>query len=249
MNFEKLPEDRRVLSKFASLFRKFNSRLIAANLQGFSWSIHKISISELEFKALVLRYKELFNEHDGQHQQMDLPYEIDSTILETYSGAIDADYMNSKFEKYYKVKVLSPQDKETQDKALVELHKTFANLTQEEQKYAEIFLGDIQRGDVVVEKGKTFRDYITHYLIKGKNEQIEKFALQVGLNPTALHDYLDGVIEKLAFNANGKFDKLIESADLTIASKYFLELYPSLKKFQVKMKLYEEVKKFILSWD
>lgn len=37
-------------------------------------------------------------------------------------------------------------------------HKTFATLSQEEQKYANIFLHDIQRGDVEVTVGKSLRD-------------------------------------------------------------------------------------------
>ena len=44
---------------------------------------------------------------------------------------------------------------------LDELHKSFATFTQEKQKYANIFLHDVQNGDVVVDEGKTLRDYIT----------------------------------------------------------------------------------------
>lgn len=75
--------------------------------------------------------------------------------------------MNSRFEKYLK---LLHNNSEAKDLALSELHKFFATLTQEEQKYANIFLHDIQRGDIVVEKGKTLRDYITEYQVKAGND-------------------------------------------------------------------------------
>ena len=55
-----------------------------------------------------------------------------------------------------------------------ELHKTFATLSLEEQKFANIFLHDIQSGDIEPEEGKTFRDYITEYLSKAKDDQIHR---------------------------------------------------------------------------
>ena len=69
--------------------------------------------------------------------------------------------MNSRFDKYMKLIHQDDATAEAQEEALNELHKTFAALTQDEQKYANIFLHDIQRGDVSVEEGKSLRDYIT----------------------------------------------------------------------------------------
>ena len=55
---------------------------------------------------------------------------------------------------------------------------TFVSLTQEEQKFANIFLHDIQSGDVKLKDGKTFRDYITEYLSRTKDDQIHRLAIK-----------------------------------------------------------------------
>ena len=44
--------------------------------------------------------------------------------------------MNSRFNKYLKLLQSDEATESTKSKALAELHKTFAMLTQEEQKYA-----------------------------------------------------------------------------------------------------------------
>ncbi len=57
-----------------------------------------------------------------------------------------------------------------------ELHKTFATLSQEEQKYANIFLHDIQSGDIIVIAGKTFKEYVIEYCSQAKDDQIHRLA-------------------------------------------------------------------------
>ena len=64
--------------------------------------------------------------------------------------------MNSRFDKYLKLIRQEGSSEESIEQAKAELHKTFAALTQEEQKYANIFLHDIERGDVIAEDGKRF---------------------------------------------------------------------------------------------
>ena len=134
----------------------------------------------------------------------DVPYDLVGYITEIDTGRIDADYMNSRFEKYMKLLNLDGATKEAIEQAETELHKTFATLSQEEQKYANIFLHDIQRGDVVVTKGKTFRDYITEYLSKAKDDQIHKIAVALGVDKFAqyslgnLYYYGNGVERDLS---------------------------------------------------
>ena len=55
-----------------------------------------------------------------------------------------------------------------------ELHKSFASLSQEEQRYAELFMHDVERGEIELEEGKTLRDYITYYANSAKNSQVEQ---------------------------------------------------------------------------
>ena len=84
-------------------------------------------------------------------------------LTEIDTGRIDADYMNSRFDKYLKALNQDGIEEEQRQQTLDDLHKSFAYLTTEEQKYANIFLHDVQSGCAVMESGKTFRDYVTEY--------------------------------------------------------------------------------------
>ena len=180
LNFERLPSDIDACKKFAKDFKEFNAFLEAAKIQGFKWSISsyrddttgenlEVAIDEKTYLILVLRYKELTGGGSGSGDD-DVPYDLVGYITEIDTGLIDSDYMNSRFDKY--IKLLNGNGASTEDveKAETELHKTFAMLTQEEQKYANIFLHDIQRGDVEITSGKALRDYI--------NERSKKSLLQ-----------------------------------------------------------------------
>lgn len=188
-DFTKLPNDHAEKAKFAQLFKEFNHHLDAAKLQGFNWEQGTYTFNDEEtglnetinldfgsndFMALVQRYKELSNGNDdengnGGSDGDDVPFDLVGYITEIDTGRIDAAYMNSRFEKYLKNLHQADVTEEQLQASLDELHKSFATLTQDEQKYAEIFLHDVQRGEVVVEDGKTLRDYITEYQYKAKN--------------------------------------------------------------------------------
>jgi type I restriction enzyme, R subunit len=88
--------------------------------------------------------------------------------------------MNSRFDKYLKVLRQDDIDKDQLQATLDELHKSFATLTQEEQKYANIFIHDVQSGNIEIEDGNSFRDYITEYQFRAKNEQVST-AIEVDL--------------------------------------------------------------------
>lgn len=66
--------------------------------------------------------------------------------------------------------------------ALAALHKSFASLSQEEQKYANLFIHDVQSGDVYVDPGKTFRDYVTEYQRHAKDVQIGRASSLLGVD-------------------------------------------------------------------
>lgn len=107
---------------------------------------------------LAQRYKELSaaSSDDPGSQDIDIPYDLVGYLTEIDTGVIDADYMNSRFDKYLKLIRQEGSSEESIEQAKAELHKTFAALTQEEQKYANIFLHDIERGDVIAETEKRF---------------------------------------------------------------------------------------------
>jgi len=92
------------------------------------------------------------------------------------------------------------------------LHQSFASLSQEQQKYADIFLRDVQRGDVTPEQGKTFRDYISEYQSHAKNAQMMAVAEQFALNEDEfiqkLNKLMNTHVTSANVNAFGRFDDL-----------------------------------------
>ena len=255
-NFEKLPVDHAERGQFSKLFKQFNSYLEAAKIQGFNWN--KISydiktdagwvtvqlrLDETAYLILAIRYKELFSGGGVGPGVDDVPYEIDSYLTEINTGVIDANYMNSRFKKYIK----ALQDGTETAAVLDELHKSFATLTQEEQKYANIFLHDVQNGDVTVDEGKTLRDYITGYMTKAKNDQIRRFATTIGVDEATLRNFMHLKVTEANINEFGRFDKLKATVD-RVTAKAFLETLEgtAIKPFQINMKLDQVLRRFIL---
>lgn len=256
-NFEKLPNDPAERGQFAKLFKQFNNYLEAAKIQGFIWEklpyevknekgktiIINLHLDETAYLILALRYKELFSSSGSSSGSDDVPYEIDSYLTEINTGVIDANYMNSRFSKYLK----ALQDGTETEAVLEELHKSFATLTQEEQKYANIFLHDVQNGDIVVDEGKTLRDYITEYMTSAKNDQVHRFAQTLGADETMLRDFMQLRVTEANINEFGRFDKLKATVNKDSA-KAFLEALEgtTVKPFQVNMKVDQVLRKFIL---
>ena len=238
-NFERLPLEMPERKKFAELFRQFNEYLEAAKVQGFTWKSLEytftdeetgevteitVELDETTYLILAKRYKELFVwVHGGDTE--DIPYDIDGYLTTIDTDKIDRDYMNSRFVKYMKLLTADRVSQKELQKAENELHKTFATLSQEEQKFANIFLHDIQSGDVQVEEGKTFRDYITIYVTKAKDDQIHRLAAYaLGLNEMMLRNMMSLHITEDNINEFGRFDALKATVDKARARAYFEEL-------------------------
>lgn len=235
VDFSKLPSDRTVIAKFTSLFRELNEYLEAAKIQGFKWNeliYHfekdngikfevNVSFDETTYLILVQRYKEIPSGDTTSTGGDDIPYDLVGYITEIDTGRIDAEYMNSRFEKYLKLLHNDKASKEHTEQALNELHKSFATLNQEEQKYANIFLHDVQRGDVFIEDGKTLRDYITEYQFKAKNDQIHRFAEIIGVDEEKLISMMELKLTETNINEFGRLDELKKTIDKVKAKKYF----------------------------
>lgn len=230
-NFEKLPDDTSACRKFAKDFNEFNSYLEAAKIQGFKWNVLSyvdeetgevidVTIDENTYLILVLRYKELTGGGGGTGGD-DVPYDLAGYITEIDTGLIDADYMNSKFDKYIKLLSVEGTTKEAIEQAESELHKTFATLSQEEQKYANIFLHDIQRGDVKVAEGKSLRDYINEYLSKARNDQIHRISVAIGVDENMLRNVMGLKLNENNLNEFGRYDELKKTVDKAKAKEYF----------------------------
>ena len=258
-NFAKLPADLAVRGRFASLFKDLNSYLEAAKIQGFNWSkleyefgkgksktVINLHFDENTYLILALRYKELFSSGGGGGTS-DVPFEIEGYLTEIDTGVIDADYMNSRFEKYLKTLKNGDVDKAELQKTLDELHKSFASLSQEEQKFASIFLRDVQRGSASIESGKTFRDYITEYQFNAKNDQIHKISNILGLEEAKLRGMMDSGVTEKNINEYGRFNELKDTVDKTKAKEYFEKLEgKKIPAFKVNIRIQNLLQKFIL---
>ncbi|WP_144512293.1 type I restriction endonuclease subunit R, EcoR124 family [Bacillus sp. FJAT-22090] len=261
-NFEKLPLELTARGKFASLFKDFNDYLEASQIQGFKWKKSEYEFShgqgkpktsvvmkfnETAYLILALRYKELFSGGGGGGSEGEVPFEVEGYLTEIDTSVIDANYMNSRFQKYLRLINQTGATRRAIEDALNDLHTTFSTLTQEEQKYANIFMHDVQSGDVVVEPGKTLRDYITEYQAKAENDQIHKFAEFLGLNEAELRRLMSLKITESNINEYNRFDNLKQTVDKKRA-KSFLEKVEgkSIKPFQVNIRIDEYLRKFLL---
>jgi len=259
-DFNKLPDDLSERGKFAKLFKEFNEYLEASKIQGFKWTKslylfgkgkNKTAIDlpfgEDQYLVLALRYKELSTGGVGGGTG-DIPFEIVGHLTEIDTSVIDTNYMNSRFTKYLKTLKQEGANSEQFLNALEELHKSFAYLTHEEQKYANIFLNDVYRGDVLVNPGNTLRDYITQYQTNAKNTEIHKFALLFGLDEDKLRIMMNSKITETNINEYGRFDDLKETIDKEKAKKYFEEIEGKpIPQFRVNIKAQNLLRHFIIS--
>jgi len=151
----------------------------------------------------------------------DLPFPIDGYLTEIDTGVIDTDYMNSSFEKYLKDLKKKDVDSEEFQKTLNELHKSFSSLSQEEQKYANIFLHDVQSGNVIIETGKTFKDYISEYQFKAKKAEVNKIVKIFGLDKSKLEKIMETNVTKENIDDYGRLNDLNSTIDKNKAKEYF----------------------------
>ena len=260
-NFEKLPDEPTVCGQFAKKFKVLNQHLEAAKIQGFVWdklsySFGKgkaktevmLGLDENTYLVLALRYKELSKGGDGGGGEEAVPFDIDGYLTEIDTGKIDADYMNTRFDKYLKTLKQAGVDSEQLQKTVNELHKSFATLTQEEQKYANIFLNDVQRGDAELLEGKTFREYVTEYQANAKNSQISAITHLLGLDGDKLLSIMNKGITEANINEYGRFDELKSSVDVEMAIAYF-EKHDgeTVSTFRVRMKVDKLLQAFIIA--
>jgi type I restriction enzyme R subunit len=255
VDFMKLPEDPAERAAFAKQFDQFSAILEAAKIQGFTWgkSVYEfgedpktqvqLAISHHQYLTLLQRYKELGVGGGGGGES--IPFEIDSHITEIDTGKIDADYMNSRFDKY--LKVLQSGDEQAKETTLAELHRSFSSLSQEEQKIAEIFLHDIQRGDVQIDADRTFRDYLADYQAKANNHEIDTLVALLGVDKAKLVALMNTHVTEANLNEFGRFDDLKASVDQQKAKTYCEGLEgKELPLFRVNIRTAKYLQEFII---
>ena len=254
-DFAKLPDDLAARAAFAKQFNRFNAILEAAKIQGFTWdqSVYEfdiepkqsiaVVITKLQYLTLLQRYKELGAGGGGAGES--IPFDIDSHITEIDTGKIDADYMNSRFAKY--LKELQSGDGPSKEATLAELHRSFTSLSQEDQKFAEIFLHDIQRGDIQIDPDRTFRDYLVDYKARAKNKDFATIVATLGVDPGKLAALVEAHVTEANLNEYGRFDDLRATVDLPRSRAYFERLHGgSLPAFKVKIRADNALKDFLV---
>lgn len=258
-NFEKLPEDIDACAKFAKLFNTFNQHLEAAKIQGFNWkqSIYSftekdkqyevtLAIDEQTYLSLILRYRELVAKGESIGARGgDVPFDVGGYLTEIDTGKIDANYMNSRFDKY--LKELN-QNSINIENTLNELHKSFASLSQSEQKYAKLFLHDLQRGDARLIDGHTFRDYINIYKDNAENAQVNMVVDALGLDKRLLLTLMSDRVNENNLNDFGRFDALKETVNKAKAKAYFEKQDGiTISLFKLNIRIEQFLKQFIFS--
>ncbi len=234
-DFEKVPEEKEACAKFAKLFKQWDLYIEAAKIQGFRWDKKKYLFSQPEgrqkeillqfdertYQILLLRYKELFSGGGGGTGTEDVPYEIEGYLTEIDTGVIDDDYMNSRFEKYLRILNQGNAAPNEVEAVLNELHKSFASLSAEEQKYANIFLHDVQSGSVSIDMDKQFKEYMIEYMANAKSDQVHRLAMYFGLMEEKLRELMSANVTESNINDFGRYKDLIETVDKTKAKEYF----------------------------
>ncbi|WP_459777931.1 type I restriction endonuclease subunit R [Allocoprococcus similis] len=229
-DFDRLPDEVAEKKKFAKLFKQFDVYLEAAKIQGFTWeqTVYQsedgtdivMEFDEMTYLILLARYKELAS-GGGGGRSGDSPYDIEIHITEYDTAKIDADYMNSRFEKFLKL-IQGEYDQEALDRTLKDLHKSFSMLSQEEQKYANVFIHDVQAGNAKIVPGKSFRDYISELMKGAEDARIRRVVRRLGCYERLLREMLARKVTKETIEAHGKFDELKASVDNDKATEFFI---------------------------
>ncbi|EGQ8476272.1 HsdR family type I site-specific deoxyribonuclease [Vibrio cholerae] len=257
-NFNQLPADDAACGKFASLFNEFNKYLEAAKVQGFNWQedsytfddtgkVVDVDFDESQFQALLQRYKELSSSNGNNSNSPAVPYAISGYLTEQNTGRIDHNYMNAQFTKFLKELDQPNVTPEQMQRTLDELHKSFATLNQAEQKQAHKLLIDIQLGNIIIDAGKTFRDYITSAQAEEEEQALQEMIDALGLDGTLLKKLMTGQITAANLNDYGRFDALKATVDKSKAKNYLEDkLGHSLSLPKVNIELNKLLREFIL---
>lgn len=206
----------------------------------------KSPITQDTLDALKQRYIDISKIHENNNEN-EIPYDIDGSLIEIDDGKIDSDYINSKFTKFLKALKYNECSDEELEKALNSLHKSFASLSQEQQKYANMIIHDIESGDLIIEDNKSFMDYITQYATNDENDQIRKLAQAFDLDENKLRNMMTLPISAKNLNEYGRFDDLLNSVNYDIARKSLEEIYGrTIEVWEAHIEVQKILRDFIL---
>ena len=262
-DLRQLPESVEDRRKFAKEFVELNRFLEAAKVQGFTWDNKSFTftdedgeqvdvrpeLDERTYLILAQRYKELFDGcepgcNQGGDDAPEVPYELDGYLTAIDTGLIDTDYMNANFTKWLKA---LHEDSPELKIASAQLHRSFATLSAEDQRLAELFLHDVERGDVDVEDGMTLRDYITKYARREKDEQTGKLVEYFGVERSLLEEFTGKLINEANINDFGRLNALYASIDKKRAKSMLEQLWhTTIPQHKVNRKVRALLRRFVL---
>lgn len=227
-----MDSDKAMFAKnFAQLVRIINASIV----QGFIWEKNKyifeedgnakiveLLITKNDYLILAQRYKELFNKEESKNENFESTLDIDATAIEIETDKIDHAYLNGKFKKWL-LALYEGEEKEITNSLNQQLHDSFASLSMNDQKFAELILFDIQSGTLKIDEksNKTFNDYINEYKLNSKNDQIHKFANKIGCDEDKLRKLVNSRPTDANLNDFGRFDELKKTLNVNTAKIYF----------------------------
>lgn len=156
--------------------------------------------------------------------------------------------MNNRFEKYLKELRAGVIDEDRLKKTLDDLHKSYATLSQDEQRYADMFLHDVQTGDAEINVCKTFHDYIVDYMNKAQAGKIQKLVTYLGVDGALLKELADAHLTEATIDEYGRYDRLKSGVNKLTAKVYFEQKEGTrLNPPKVNMRIDALLRRFILT--
>lgn len=203
-------------------------------------------ITQETLDALKQRYIDI-SKMPSNDKTIDIPYDIDGSLIEIDDGKIDDNYINSKFTKFLKALKQENCSEEDLEIALNNLHKSFASLSQEQQKFANMVIHDIESGDLAIEENKSFIDYIIEYETSAENDQIKKLSNSFGIDENKLRKMMSLPINSSNLNEYGRFDDLLKTVDEQKAKDSLEKIYEkSMELWESNIEVREILRDFIL---
>ena len=177
-----------------------------------------------------------------------MPYDIHGYLTEIDTGHIDTSYMNEKFDKWLKRLSAGEAGEGDVEAMLDELHGSFASLSQEQQRCAEMVIHAAQSYDLDIRPDMSFMDYINEFQARGKSGQVQALVDATGVDPGKLRALMALRVTEANINEFGRFDELKATADKQRAREYFSQKEGApVPPFKVTMKLDALLRAFVLS--
>ena len=193
LDFSKLPDDVGRRREFRKVFRQMNEKLYSAKCQGFHWgqltycseetgNTVTLKFDQDTYEILLQRYKELPASEGRGTGVGPIPLYLEGNSNALEDMDINADYMNKNFDKWRKILQQPNVSEEEKSEVLTELHHSFMHLSQEDQKFANLILHDIDTGTLIMKPDKSFSDYIVEYKVNSKNRNARRVSEAFGVD-------------------------------------------------------------------